>query len=84
MEMYIFLTDAEFDCLFKAVPSVSISRVPLDSVRQPPGPRLSDRRQIFEPANDEQARNLVFYAEAHGKTAVEEIRRALREAGSKS
>ena len=33
MEVYIFLTDAEFDCLFKAVPPVSIARLPLDRFR---------------------------------------------------
>ena len=79
--MYIFLTDSEFDCLFKAVPSVSIS-VPLDRFGSLQELGYQPGSNIGITCTDEQARDLAFHAEVHCKAAADKINRALREAGS--
>ena len=83
MEVYIFLTEAEYDCLFKVVPSVSISRTPLDRFGRLEELGYPTGSNVAVTCTDEQARDLAFYAEAHCKSAVEKICRALQEAGSK-
>lgn len=84
MEVYIFLSLSNFDCLSKAVPEGSKSRNPLEE-----SVRLQDRG--FPPAvgniaikcDEEESRDLLYHAQAHCKVAVESIRLAMRSAGIK-
>ena len=82
MEVFIFLTEAEYDCLFKAVPSIAISRGPLDRFGSLEELGYSTGSNVAITCTAEQARDLAFHAETHCKTAVDKIGRALRQAES--
>ena len=82
MEVYIFLSQVNFDCLSKAVPEDSKSRHSLDQ-----HVRLEDRGfspvvgSIAIKCDEEESRDLLSHAQAHCKAAVESIRLAMRSAG---
>ena len=82
MEVYIFLSQVNFDCLSKAVPEDSKSRHSLDQ-----HVRLEDRGfsavvgSIAIKCDEEESRDLLDHAQAHCKAAVESIRLAMRSAG---
>jgi hypothetical protein len=82
MEVYIFLSQVNFDCLFKVVPEGSKSRHTLDE-----NVRLEHRGfspvvgSIAIKCDEEESRDLLYHAQIHCKPAVESIRLAMRSAG---